>query len=158
MSARIRGQEITVRLTLEGAPLGGSFFKVTEFSHTPRTDLTEEPFLGELEDDLDIQHHGHDFSFTVHIDDHQTIDFLNDIISREQNAQKHPPITLTVFYTFREPAALPRTVIYRDVFLKVSEESFGGRKEFVTNGFEGKAKKSLTLGPTQPAFGITPRT
>lgn len=158
MSARIRGQEIAVRFTLGGEPLGGSFLKLTEFTATPRTDINEEPFLGELEDDLDIQHHGWDFSFTVQIDDHQTIDFLNEIVRREQNAIKHPSITMTVFYTFREPTAKARTVIYRDVFLKVTEEGFGGRKDFVTNGFEGKAKKRITLGPAQPSFGVTPRT
>ncbi len=158
MSARIRGQEITARLTLDGQPLGGSFFKITEFTTTPRDDLTEEPFLGELEDDLDYMHHGWDFSFTTQIDDHQTIDFLTEIITREQNARPHPAITLTIFYTFRERTALSRTIVYRNVFLKVGEEGFSGRKDFVTNSFEGKAKRRIVLGPAQPSFGIQPVT
>ena len=158
MSARIRGQEIAARLSFEGQPLGGSFFKITEFTATPRSDLTEEPFIGELEDDLDFQHHGWDFSFTVQIDDHQTIDFLTRIVTREQDAAPHPKIVLTLFYTFREPSALPRTAVYRDVFLKVSEEGFSGRKDFVTNGFEGKAKKRIMFGPgaNDGVFGIQP--
>lgn len=145
MSLRIRGQEVTVRVVVDGEVQPGSFFKVTEFTTAMRTDINEEPFLGELEDDLDIQHHGFDFSFTVQNEDAATLEFLSTIIGREQNAEQHPDITLTVIYNYREPGVQDRVEVFHDVFLKVNEQSFGGRKEYVTTSLEGKAKRRSLL-------------
>lgn len=145
MSARIRGQEITVRVAVDGQVQEGSFFKVTEFSTTMRADITEEPFLGELEDDLDFQHHGFDFSFSVQNEDAKTLEFLSEIIDREQEALAHPDITITVIYNYRNSDVQDRVEVYHDVFLKVNEQSFGGRKEYVTTSFEGKAKRRSLL-------------
>ena len=145
MSQRIRGQEITVRIAVNGIVQRGSFFKVTEFTATPRTDIIEEPFLGELEDDLDIQHHGFDLALTVQVEDETHLNYLTDIVAREQNAQAHPDITMTVIYAFRETGATNQVVVYHDVFLKLNEEGFGGRKEYVTVSMEGKAKRRSQL-------------
>ena len=141
MSLRIRGQEITVRITVDSILQEGSWFKVTEFTGTPRTDINEEDFLGETESDLDIQHHGFDLSFTLQMQDERVLEFLSTIIDREQNQEAHPDITMTVIYAFRETGAINKVEIYHDVFLKVNETGFSGRKEYVTSSFEGKAKK-----------------
>lgn len=145
MSARIRGQEITVRIAVDGQVQEGSFFKVTEFSTTPRADITEESFLGELEDDLDFQHHGFDFSFSIQNEDARPLEFLSSLIDREQDALPHPDITITVIYNYRDSNVQDRVEVYHDVFLKVNEQSFGGRKEYVTTSFEGKAKRRSLL-------------
>lgn len=150
MSARIRGQEVTIRLAIDGQPqISNSWVKATEFTSTPRTDLTEEPFLGELEDDLDIQHHGFDLSFTLQIQDGAVIDFLEDIIRNEQRRRPHPDIVVQVVYNFRQPDTPSRIEIYRGVFLKVNEQSFSGRKDFVTFSIEGKAKRKEVRIPGQ---------
>jgi len=145
MSQRIRGQEITMRIAVDNRIRTGSFFKVTEFTSTPRTDLVEESFLGELEDDIDIQHHGYDLSWTVQNQDEKTLEFLQEIISAEQNAQKHPDITITVIHQYRETGARNQVEVYHDVFVKVSDNGFGGRKEYVTTGFEAKCKRKSLL-------------
>lgn len=145
MSQRIRGAEVTIRISVDSELQEGSFFKVTEFTSTPRTDLVEEDFLGELESDLDIQHHGWDFSFTVQNQDETPLEFLSTIIDREQNQERHPDITMTVIYAYREPDASNRVEVYHDVFLKVTEQGFSGRKEYVTTGFEGKCKRRSLL-------------
>lgn len=141
MTLRQRGQEITVRIAVEGVVQPGSFFKVTEFTTTPRTDINEEDFLGELESDLDIQHHGFDFAFSVQIQDQAVLNFLTNIVAREQAAQIHPDISITVIHVYRQPGAVNQVEVYHDVFLKVNENGFSGRKEYVTASFEGKAKR-----------------
>ena len=142
MSQRIRGQEITLRVAVDGQTQRGSFFKVTEVSITPRTDLNEEDFLGELESDIDIQHHGYDMEFTVQHQDQAVLDYLSTIVQLEQQALQHPKITITVTYTYRgEAGANDQVEVYYDVFLKPNEVSMSGRKEYVTSSFMAKCKK-----------------
>lgn len=145
MSLRLRGQEATIRVTVDGFTQSGSWFKVKDFTATPRQDLTEEDYLGELESDLDIQHHGYDLGFSVDIQDRKVIDFITNIVSREQLQQAHPAITITVIYAYRANNGNPVAESYYDVFLKVNETSVGGRKEYISSSFEGKAKKRAVL-------------
>ena len=145
MSQRIRGQEITMRIAVNNQIRGGSFFKVTEFEATPRTDLVEESFLGELEDDIDIQHHGYDLTWTVQNQDEKTLELLQEIIEAEQNAEAHPDITITVIHQYRHPGAKNQVEVYHDVFVKIGSNGFGGRKEYVTTAFEAKCKRKSLL-------------
>ena len=141
MSQRIRGQEVTLRFLIDGERQEGSWFKVTEFEVTPRTDINEEDFIGEQSSDLDIQHHGFDFSFGLQIQDQRVMNFLTDIVDREANHEQHPVITMTVQTVFRTPGSIDQVETYRDVFLKLGASGFSGRKEYVTASFEGKAKR-----------------
>ncbi len=141
MAKRIRGQEVTIRIAVDGETLTGSFFKCTDFSTTVRSDITETEFLGELESDLDFQHHGFDFGFSIHEEDAQALDYLNTIIEREQAALQHPDITVTVIHQYRDPSVRTKVEVFHDCYLKVNESGFGGRKEFITTSFEGKAKR-----------------
>lgn len=141
MSARIRGEEVTIRITVDGKSQEGSFFKATEWTVRPRQEIVEDDFLGELETDLDFQHHGFDFSFTVQNQDDKALNYLSTIIEREVQHLRHPDIVVTVLYSYREPGATDRVEVYHDAFLKVSELGFKGRKERLTTGFEGKCKK-----------------
>jgi hypothetical protein len=146
MSQRIRGQEVTLRVAVDGQTQRGSFFKVTEFTITARTDLPEEDFIGELESDIDIQHHGFDMEFTVQHQDQAALDFLSTIVQREQLAQQHPNITITVTYTYRgELGAEDQVEVYHDVFLKPNDVTMSGRKEYVTSSFMAKCKRRSQL-------------
>ena len=44
MSLRQRGQEITIRIAIDSTVQAGSFFKIQEWTTTPRTDLVEEEY------------------------------------------------------------------------------------------------------------------
>ena len=156
MSTRLRGQEAAISITvadeflsafgLQGL-LEGSFTKVRDFSLTPRIDQTEEAYLGEDFDDLDQQLHGYDFSFTVDELDTQALDFLSLIAFKETNKLPPPVITVSVSYVYRDPNVLPRTEILMECVLKVAERTIGGRKEYIQNSFEGKAKdKQVIVG------------
>lgn len=145
MSLKMRGQEATIRIALDGVVQEGSMFKVTDFTATPRTDIQEDDYIGEQETDLDIQHHGWDLGFTVDILDETALLIVEEIIGREQDHDAHPNITITVLYEFREPTARPKIAVYYNVVLKQDEEGFGGRKEKVKGKFSGKCKKRRVL-------------
>lgn len=145
MSLKMRGQEATIRIAVDGVIQEGSMFKVIDFTATPRTEINEDDYLGEQETDLDIQHHGWDLGFTVDVLDEGVIDFVEDVISREIDHTAHPDITITVLYQFREADARAKIAVYHGVFLKCDEESFGGRKEKVKGKFSGKCKKRTVL-------------
>lgn len=148
MSQRMRGQEATLRVAVDGVVQAGSMFKVKDFTFTPRQDLTETSYVGEDEDDLDFQHHGFDLSWTVDLLDATTIDLLTTLVQREQNHQRHPEITITVIYAFREGAAAGggRVVVYHgNLVLKQGDESASGRKDYIGVKYEAKCKKRSVL-------------
>lgn len=145
MSQKMRGQEITMRVAVDGILQEGSMFKATDFTATPRTDLVEDDYLGEQETDIDIQHHGWDLAFTVDYQDPAAIELCESILSAEADQTAHPKITITVIYTFREPGTRGKIAVYHSVFLKQDEESAGGRKEKVKGKFSGKCKTRVML-------------
>lgn len=158
MSSRIRGQEMSLSISVQDefaaafqifGQLAGSFFKVRDWTLTPRTDLVEESYLGENFDDLDIQHHGFDFAFTVDELDAAAINFLSLLTFKEENALPPPIIGVSATYIYREQTlvtpTLPHTVLLSQCVLKQSERSVAGRKEYIQNSFEGKAKQRKVI-------------
>ena len=144
-SKRIRGQEALVQVSIDGELQIGSFFKVRDFRTSERGDLVEESYLGELADDLDYMHHGFDGSFTLDNEDAGTLAFLADIVAREQSAEEHPDIVVTVTYIYRDPNLDPVTESYSEVVMRRSEQAIGGRKEYVQSTFEFKARTMQVL-------------
>lgn len=154
MSSRVRGAEATIRVTVadEFAPafgingqLEGTFFKVKDFRVTPRTDLVEEGYIGENFDDLDIQLHGYDLAWTVDELDNAAIKYMNLLAFKQASDLAPPVITVSVTYFYREPGVLPQTVQYIGCVMKISERSIGGRKEYINNSIEAKAKDRQVL-------------
>ena len=145
MSLRIRGQEMTLRVAIDGVAQAGSFFKVTDFTVTPRTDLQEADYLGEAETDIDIQHHGFDGSFSIDVQDARAIELLDDLVERNASGARPQDVTITAIYTFREPGNPSKATVYHECFIKQDEEGFPGRKERVKVKYTFKAKKRETL-------------
>jgi len=145
MSHKMRGQETTIRIAVNGVVREGTMFKCTDFTVTPRTDIQEDDYLGEQETDLDIQHHGYDLGFSVDTIDAEALELCDEIIQAEIAHEAHPQITVTAMYTFREPGKRGKIVVYHQVVLKEDEEGFGGRKEKVKVKFSGKCKKRTIL-------------
>jgi len=145
MSLRIRGAEATLRITVDGESQTGSWLKVKDFKSSARQDIVETDYLGELETDLDLQHHGFDLSFSVDIQDRKVMDFLTKVVDREAIQRAHPSITINVIYAFRGNNGEPVSETFYNVILKVNETSAGGRKDYVNTSFEGKAKKRQVL-------------
>jgi hypothetical protein len=144
MSFRIRGQEVNLRFVIDGVVMTGTWVKVPDFTLTPRDDLVEEDYVGEVVSDLDYQHHGFDISGTMHVQDSTTLEFLMDIVAREKAHQRPPDISVQVFFAFREVGEPSKNLVLRNVLLKV-DLGFGGRKEYVATRFEGKAKHASLM-------------
>lgn len=140
MSQRIRGQEASIQVIVDGDLKQGSFAKVMNFNLTPRTDITETPFLGELEDDLDIQHHGYDFDFEIHHQDAQAFELLQTYVAREATQTAYPSVNIVVTIAFRSLAEPALVFVMEKSFMKLDNYTFGGRKEYVNSKFSGKCK------------------
>lgn len=145
MSLRVRGQEAVISISIDNAPQeGNTFVKVRDFRSTPRSEIKEEDYLGETYTDLDFQHHGYDLAFSVDNQDSEAIAFLDTIVARERDHLAHPEISIKVTYAFRNGSQNVQEV-YQQVFLRVAEQGFGGRKEYIRTNFEGKAKTKATI-------------
>lgn len=140
MSQRIRGQEASIQIIVDGDLKSGSFAKITNFNLTPRTDVVETPFLGEVEDDIDIQHHGYDFDFEIHHQDSKAFDLLQTIVGREAERLAHPNVNIVVTIAYRSLSEPALTFVLEKAFVKMDSFAFGGRKEYVNSKFSGKCK------------------
>ncbi len=145
MSQRIRGQEATIQIVVDGNVKKGTFTKVTSFNLTPRTEISETPFLGEIQDDLDIQHHGYDFDFEVHQEDRTAYDLLQTIVDREANRTAHPNVNIVVTMAYRSLEDPAVTFVMEQCVMKMDSMGFGGRKEYVAAKFSGKCKVVTTI-------------
>ena len=131
--------DVLAQFGLEGV-LTGSFTKVNDFTTNTRFTQYEEGFIGSDFDDLDQQIHGYDFSFTTDEFDAQAVDLHRLIAFLERNKLPPPVITARFSYIYRIPNVLPRTEVYSECILMRSERGAGGRKEYIKNSFEGKAR------------------
>jgi hypothetical protein len=142
MSQRQRGQEVEILFTVEGQEQKGSWLKITDWSLKPRTDIVEDEFLGESETDLDIQHHGYDYSFSIQNQDSAALEYMALIVDRELKRLRHPVVTMTVLHLYREVGAKDRIQVFQTNVMKVDEIAVGGRKERTKAVFSGKCKTS----------------
>lgn len=140
MSQRQRGQEVQILFTVDGQEQKGSWLKVTDWSLKPRTDIVEDDFLGETESDLDIQHHGFDYSFSIQNQDSKALEYIDLYVDREQKRLRHPVITMTVMHLYREVGATDRVQVFQTNVMKVDEIGVPGRKERTKSTFSGKCK------------------
>lgn len=140
MSQRIRGQEATVQIIVDGDLKSGSFAKVTSFNLSSRADIVESEFLGEIEADLDIQHHGFDFDFELEQQDAKIAALRALIVERERLRLPHPDINIVVTFKYRSLTEIPAVIVLEHCFVKPPGEAIGGRKEYLKNKVEGKCK------------------
>lgn len=145
MSSKLRGSDVTVMIAVNGKLTGGSMLKVTDGTINHRTDLVEDDYLGELETDLDVQHHGFDISVSVHEEDDEALLAGEQIIQQEIARGRPPDVTISFVYTYREPGKRSRMVTYLGCVMKQDEEAIGGRKERVKAKFSAKCKRRQVM-------------
>lgn len=141
MSQRIRGQECTVQVIVDGDLQGGTFLKVTDFNLTPRQENPEVGFLGEKTDDIDFQHHGYDFDMTVQEQDGKVHDLLLKIVQTESDGDRFPAINVVVTFAYRAGLSSAESLVLEEAVLKIDSIAIGGRKEYVTNKISGKCRE-----------------
>lgn len=143
--SRIRGQEETAQLVVGGKLLQGSFAKLESFNWKPRADLPDSDFVGETESEPDFQHHGYDFSFTIHQEDSQAADVYLQIVAAHEAGVVLPDVNFVVIKTFRDPSIPTVTLTFPACKIKLDDETTGGRKDYVKNSFSGKSAKMRKL-------------
>jgi hypothetical protein len=145
MASPTRGQEVTIRVSVDGDPKGGSMLLVQNFTATPQQELPELEYLGETESDYDFQHNGFVLQWEIHQSDATSIDMLDDAISDERNHLAPKQVTLTVIYEFRDPGQPGRIVVYRQGKVMQGDEGFKGRKDHNSVQYTAKFRRRSTL-------------
>lgn len=140
-SKSIRGQEVTLRFVVDGVQQGGSFLKVENWKVTPRTDLMESDFVGDLESEEDLQHHGFDFSFTLQDELGETFAIMDLVYERLRLGLPVPKIDIVAIYKYRSSSAPSKTRVCERATFKLDSHDVNGRKEYVKNSFSGKCRR-----------------
>ena len=140
---KIRGKEVSLQFSVDSVLYDA--FLVTNFRVTERADLPEVDLIGSATTDIDYVHNGYDLSWTSLEADHQILDLLEDITSRDRRGLPHPDVKVTVFYSYREPTAQGRVVTYHDMRMMQNDHGFEGRTEYVSSDFSAKAKRRSVL-------------
>lgn len=144
MSLRVRGQEATIKFTIDGAPKAGTWLKVKNFTVKPQTEFLEENYLGESETDYDIIHNGFELSWEVDDQDDETIQYVKVLAERERDGLSPQRVTITVIYSYRERTKVVADNYY-DVLVIVDEHKHGGRKEYIGTSFSARCKKKNVI-------------
>ncbi len=140
MSQRNRGSEITAQVLVDGDLKGGSWTKVLDFELSPKQDVTETGFLGELEDDHDFQHMGYDFSFTCQEIDQKLRDVMLDLVAREQARAAYPAIQIVITIKHRAGQNGQEVMVLENCVMKFDSISWSNKKDYVTTKISGKCK------------------
>lgn len=136
MSQRTRGSETTVQVVIDGDLKGGSWAKVLDWTISPKQDVQETGFQGELEDDYDFSHHGYGLDLTLQELDQKLRDVLLDLVAREQARTAYPDvqIVLTIKHRANTPA---ETLVLENVVFKFDSITSGSKKDFLTTKLSG---------------------
>lgn len=141
MSNRIRGQETTLQVVVDGQIQAKSFAKVENFKWNPRQDLSDTDFLGETEAEPDIMHHGYDFSFSIHEEDNSAVEqILNKVVATLTAGVQQPNVTLTFIKRYRDPSLTQKTLVFQKAVLKLDSQESGSRKDYLKSSFSGKCR------------------
>jgi hypothetical protein len=140
-----RGQEVTIRVAVDGDPKQGSMLRVNNFTATPQQELPELEYLGETETDYDFQHNGFSLQWEIHQSDATSIDMLDDAVNRERQHLAPRGVTITVIYEYRDDSTPGRIVVYRQAKIMQGDEGFKGRKDHNSVQYTCKARRRSTL-------------
>jgi hypothetical protein len=140
MSQRNRGSEITAQVIVDGDLKGGSWAKVLEWTITPRQNVEETGFNGELEDDLDFSHHGYDMDMSFQEIDGQLRDVLFLLVAREKARGLYPDIQIMLTFKHRAGQDASETLVMTGVKFKFDSISGASKKDFINTKISGKFK------------------
>jgi hypothetical protein len=137
MSQRTRGSETTVQVIIDGDLKGGSWAKVLEWNISPKQEIAETGFQGELEDDYDFQHHGFAFDMSLQELDQKLRDVLLDFVAREQARSAYPDIQIVLTIKHRAGQAPTETLVLENVKFKFDSIQSAAKKDFIATKISG---------------------
>lgn len=140
MSQRNRGSEVTAQVILDGDLLKGSWAKVLEWNISPRQEISETGFMGEIEDDLDFSHHGYDFDMSFQEIDGKLRDVLIQFVALEQSRGRYPDVQIVLTLKHRAGQDGSETLVLENVKFKFDSISGASKKDFINTKISGKFK------------------
>lgn len=137
MSQRTRGSETTAQVVIDGDVKNGSWAKVLEWTISPKQEVSETGFQGELEDDYDFQHHGYGFDMSFQELDQKLRDVLLDFVAREQARAAYPAIQIVLTIKHRAGNAPTETLVFENVVFKFDSIQSAAKKDFLNTKISG---------------------
>ena len=138
MSDRIKGQEVAMSLTIDGA-LQATIDTIQSAELEFEMDLLEEGYLGETSDRVDSVFKLMKVSVEGHVSNIAYLE-LADAIVRKAQRRAGAAIKIDVIGTFRFPDDSVRSLLVPDVSFEGIPVGIGGRGEFVSFKLSGKAR------------------
>lgn len=142
MSQRTRGSETTVQVLIDGDLKNGSWAKVLDWSITPKQEVSETGFQGELEDDYDFSHHGYGFDMSLQEVDNKLRTVLLDLVAREQARAAYPDVQIVL--TIKHRAGSTETLVLENVKFKFDSFGAGAKKDYIGTKISGSFKTLST--------------
>lgn len=133
-SLAIRGSEATLTITVDGE----RFILLTKtWRFNPDFELKKDEYAGQRSALANPQFNGIDFSWDCDEQDRRAAELANLLMRREVAGGEPPRVTIQVKYRYRKIGTRPLIEIYSNCVLKPGSREQGGRKENITNAFEG---------------------
>lgn len=136
MALRLKGQETEIRIS-RGGTLLGTITKVTNFEFEAKVEMSETGFLGATTNEYDEIFNGCSFSFEVHLDGPDWMDFQQDIINKARRIT--PDLQFTISSVLHFPGGKTKAVLIPDAHFGGLPISMGSRSDFVTAKCDGGA-------------------
>lgn len=141
MPGNQRGQEVQVKLSIEGQPADGSWHQFLDWELTPIEDITEDEFLGEDTTDFDLQHHGWRGKFSILNKDAVALQFMHECQERQRERLTPHRVIMTVLHNYRLPDSEDQIQTLTDMVLKADTHG-SARKDRTKTSFSFACKKS----------------
>ncbi len=138
MSQRTRGSETTVQVLIDGDLKNGSWAKVLDWNITPKQEIAETGFQGELEDDYDFSHHGYGFDMSLQELDKKLRDVLLELVAGEQARAAYPDIQIVL--TIKHRAGEVETLVLENMKFKFDSIASAAKKDFIGTKISGMFK------------------
>lgn len=143
---KIRGQETTIHIAVDGVMQTGSLNRVEGFKCTAAKTMDRDELLGETAGDPDMTISGWDFSFTTQECDDKIRALVDTIVERERLSLPRPVINLVVITKYRDPAVPTVTEVLQSCVLMMDERDIPGRTEAVKISWSGMCKTKKKVG------------
>lgn len=142
-NTRIKGRHVHLYAIIDGKTQVGSFTKVESWSHKPDAKIDKTEFIGQAFAEGDVEMSGHDFSFTVHEEDTEAMDYWDNLASKYEAGQQLPDVAIVVITNYLNPAVPAKTETFQECVLKHDERNASSKKDYVKNMFTGFAPKKV---------------
>lgn len=145
MAQRIKGQEIEVRLIVDGV-LQTTLTDIRSFDVTPKLEKLEEQYLGETSMRYDEIFNGVDFSMDLHLEDSAAFKFMNAVLERARRRVPGTKINIKARLNFANGQT--PIVMLEDCFFEDIPLAFGGRSDYGQITISGSCQNFNVLGLT----------